>query len=163
MQRPKTTLTGVLAGLALAGSLLVTAAPANAAGHDAPAASSSSTAKHRHGGICSRVSRVDHRLERAIKRIDGDEQTRGSIARLEKRVEKARAKKHDEIATFLQDRLNTRKERRPDLVRQRADLKDVATWCAKNKDQGSKSKDKGSEKKDQGSEKRDQGSEKSGS
>lgn len=142
MQRPKTALTGALAGLALAGSLLTTAAPANAAGNDAPAASSSSSADRNHhgGGLCSRVSRVDQRLARAIKRIDGDERTRGSLARLEKRVKNARAKKHDEIATFLQDRLTTRKARRPALVRQRAELKDVAAWCAQQKDRGQEKK-----------------------
>ncbi|GFE15019.1 hypothetical protein Sgleb_30660 [Streptomyces glebosus] len=141
MQRPKATLTGALAGLALAGSLLTTAAPANAAGNDAPAASSSSSAdRNHHGGLCSRVSKVDQRLARAIKRIDGDEQTRGSLARLEKRLKNARAKKHDEIATFLQDRLATRKARRPALVRQRAELKDVAAWCTKQKDHGQEKK-----------------------
>jgi len=136
MQRPKTTLTGVLAGLALAGSLLVTAAPANAAGNDAPAASASSAGKHGHhgGGICSRVTKVDHRIQRAIERLDGGEQTRGSLARLEKRVENARAHKRDAVVTFLQDRLTTRKAMRPTLVRQRAELKDVATWCATKKD-----------------------------
>ncbi|MEU5211945.1 hypothetical protein [Streptomyces sp. NPDC020742] len=142
MQRPKTAVAGVLAGLALAGSVLTTAAPANAAASDGtspkPSASAPAAAGHgkghRHKGLCARVPRLEKRIDRALTRINGSEQTRGSIARLERRVEKARAKHRDEVATFLQDRLNHRKEMKPFLTRERTDLKAVATWCAKKKD-----------------------------
>ncbi|TJZ42224.1 hypothetical protein FCH28_34980 [Streptomyces piniterrae] len=146
MQRPKTAVATALAGLALAGSLLSAAAPANAAeSGGGPAASpSKQTSDHqRHAqgkgegkgkgkgkGICARVPRLEKRIDRALARLNGGVHTRGSIARMEQRVKNARAKDHDEVATFLQDRLTRRKQLKPGLTRQRGDLKAVAEWCS---------------------------------
>ncbi|MCF3147491.1 hypothetical protein [Streptomyces platensis] len=139
MQRPKTAVAGVLAGLALAGSLLATAGPANAAGTDSPASAPAATApKTGHKGhgksLCERVPHIEKRLNKALDRLNGDARTRGSIARMEARVKKAHAKGHEEVATFLQDRLTHRKELKPDLTRKLRDLKAVATWCEKKDD-----------------------------
>ncbi|MEU9124325.1 hypothetical protein AB0C96_31465 [Streptomyces sp. NPDC048506] len=150
MQRPKTArVAGVLAGVALAGSLLSAAAPANAADSDGSSTASSATAAHGPAdgkdkdkgsgkgngkGLCARVPELEKRINRALDRLNGDAHTRGSIARMEQRVKNARAKHHEEVATFLQDRLTHRKEMRPFLTRELTDLKAVATWCAKRDD-----------------------------
>ncbi|MFD9209645.1 hypothetical protein ACFVZM_25655 [Streptomyces sioyaensis] len=139
MQRPKTAVAGVLAGLALAGSLLATAGPASAADSDSPASAPTATAPktgHKGNGksLCERVPNVEKRINKALNRLNGDATTRGSIARMAVRVHKAHSKGHEEVATFLQDRLTHRKELKPNLTRQLRDLKAVATWCEKKDD-----------------------------
>ncbi|GAB7035688.1 hypothetical protein AB0G35_15740 [Streptomyces sp. NPDC021749] len=137
MQRPKfarrrTALAGGLSALALTGYLLSGAVSANAADSDSPSSSEpSATAPHHGKGICHRVPKMERHLDKALDRLNGDAHTRGSIARLEQRVKNARAKHHDEVATFLQDRLTHRKDLKPTLTRERTDLKAVAAWCAK--------------------------------
>ncbi|WP_107095101.1 hypothetical protein [Streptomyces chattanoogensis] len=136
MQRPKTTVATALAGLALTGSLLSAAAPANAAeSASGPAASHAKVhpdrQRHTEGkGICTRVPRLEKRIDRALARLNGGVHTRGSIARMAQRVKNARAKNHDAVATFLQDRLTRRKQLKPTLTRERVDLKAVAAWCS---------------------------------
>ncbi|MFE1177038.1 hypothetical protein [Streptomyces sp. NPDC058773] len=139
MQRPKTAVAGVLAGLTLAGSLLATAGPANATNADGPASAPTATTPktgHQSKGksLCERVPRIEKRINKALDRLNGDAHTRGSIARMAARVTKAQSKGHKEVATFLQDRLTHRKELKPNLTRQLHDLKAVATWCEKTKD-----------------------------
>ncbi|MEU6328873.1 hypothetical protein ABZ851_16610 [Streptomyces sp. NPDC047049] len=139
MQRPKTAVAGLLTGLTLVGSLLATAGPANAANAgspaSAPAATSPKTGHKGHGkSLCERVPHIEKRINKALDRLNGDASTRGSIARMEARVKKAHSKGHDEVATFLQDRLTHRKELKPNLTRKLRDLKAVATWCEKKKD-----------------------------
>ncbi|MFG2286338.1 hypothetical protein ACGFOU_09795 [Streptomyces sp. NPDC048595] len=140
MQRPKSAVAGVLAAFVLTGSLLATAGPASAADDSpAPAATTSHSdgkgkGKGKGKGLCSRVPRIEKRINKALGRLNGDAHTRGSIARMEERVKKAHAKNHDAVATFLQDRLTHRKELRPTLTRELRDLKAVSTWCAKKDD-----------------------------
>ncbi|MFD8542389.1 hypothetical protein [Streptomyces sp. NPDC059649] len=139
LARPKTALAATLSTLALTGCLLSATASANAADSGSPSSSEASvTAPHNddkgtgHGkGICHRVPKLEQRIDKALDRLNGDAHTRGSIARLEQRVKNARAKHHDAVATFLQDRLTHRKELKPYLTRERTDLKAVAAWCAK--------------------------------
>lgn len=138
MQRPKSAVAGVLAGLALAGSLLATAGSANAA-DDSAASAPAATAQHtgdkgKGKGLCARVPRLEERINKALDRLNGDVHTRGSIARMEARVKKAHAKNHEAVATFLQDRLTHRKELKPTLTRELRDLKAVSAWCAKKDD-----------------------------
>ncbi|MFE0192379.1 hypothetical protein [Streptomyces sp. NPDC058989] len=146
MQRPKSAVAGVLAAFALAGSLLAAAGPANAADDGpAPAATASQpdgkdkgkakgNSKNKGKGMCARVPRLEERITKALDRLNGDADTRGSIARMEVRVKRAHARNHDEVATFLQDRLTHRKELKPTLTRELRDLKAVAAWCAKKDD-----------------------------
>lgn len=142
MQRPKSAVAGILAGLALAGSLLATAGSAHAADDNpasAPTSKATATAPtqhtgHKGKGLCSRVPQLEKRINKALDRLNGDAKTRGSIARMEARVNKAHAKHHDAVATFLQDRLTHRKELKPDLTRKLRDLKAVSAWCAKKDD-----------------------------
>lgn len=82
--------------------------------------------------LCKRVPKIDHRIERALKRLNAGAGRRGSVARLEKRVDNAKSAGHDEIATFLQDRLTFRKSLVTTLKQRRTDLAGVKTWCENN-------------------------------
>jgi hypothetical protein len=79
--------------------------------------------------LCKRVPKIDRRIDRALKRLDAGADKRGSIARLQRRVDNAKAAGHDEIATFLQDRLTFRKSLVTTLDQRQKDLADVRTWC----------------------------------
>ncbi|MFJ9821504.1 hypothetical protein ACIRU3_40905 [Streptomyces sp. NPDC101151] len=120
----------LLAGLATAALL--------AGGTGAAAADSSPAAGPAGDGakaLCKRVPKIDRRIDRALKRLDAGAGTRGSVARLERRVDNAKKAGHTEIATFLQDRLKTRKAMVPTLKQRQEDLAEVRTWC-KNNDGG---------------------------
>lgn len=82
--------------------------------------------------LCKRVPRIDRRIDRALKRLDAGADTRGSVARLERRAANAENAGHTEIATFLQDRLKTRKALVPTLKQRQKDLDQVRTWCRDN-------------------------------
>ncbi|MFJ3307481.1 hypothetical protein ACIPSA_31180 [Streptomyces sp. NPDC086549] len=82
--------------------------------------------------LCKRVPRIDRRIDRALKRLEAGAGTRGSVARLERRVDNAKKAGHTEIATFLQDRLTTRKALVPMLEQRQKDLAEVRTWCQDN-------------------------------
>lgn len=119
----------LLAGLATAALL--------AAGTGAAAADSSPAPAPTGDGakaLCKRVPKIDRRIERALKRLDAGVGTRGSVARLERRVGNAKKAGHTEIATFLEDRLKTRKALVPMLKQRQKDLADVRTWCQDNND-----------------------------
>ncbi|MEU8826008.1 hypothetical protein [Streptomyces sp. NPDC048636] len=79
--------------------------------------------------LCKRAPKMDKRLERALKRLRGPETRRGSIARISKRIDKAKQAGHTEIATFLNDRLKFRKALVPTLEKRQKDLAKVKTWC----------------------------------
>lgn len=82
--------------------------------------------------LCKRLPKIDNRIDRALKRLNAGVDTRGSIARLQKRVDNAKAAGHDEIATYLQDRLTFRKSLVPTLQQRQKDLSGVKTWCESN-------------------------------
>ncbi|MFS4094298.1 hypothetical protein [Streptomyces sp. AF1A] len=82
--------------------------------------------------LCKRVPRIDRRIERALKRLDAGAGTRGSIARLQQRVDNAKKAGHTQIATYLQDRLDFRKSLVTTLQKRQTDLNDVKTWCRDN-------------------------------
>ncbi|MFI1162894.1 hypothetical protein ACH4UM_04590 [Streptomyces sp. NPDC020801] len=116
-------------------SLAVTAVLAGTTGV-AAADSSPSPAPARTGdgaqALCKRVPKIDRRIDRALKRLDAGAGTRGSVARLQKRVDNAKKAGHTEIATYLQDRLNFRKSLRNNLEQRQKDLAAVKTWCQAN-------------------------------
>ncbi|MFG2604682.1 hypothetical protein ACGFT2_14185 [Streptomyces sp. NPDC048514] len=115
----------LLAGLAATAVLAGTAGTAAADAGTPPAAPAGDGAK----ALCKRVPKVDRRIERALKRLDAGAGTRGSVARLQKRVDNARKAGHTEIATYLQNRLTSRKSLRTDLQQRQKDLTAVRTWC----------------------------------
>lgn len=68
-----------------------------------------------------------------MTRLNGDATVSGSIARLEQRVNNAKAEGHTEIYTYLNDRLTARKNLLPTLQKRQTDLKAVSTWCSAQK------------------------------
>ncbi|WP_432170842.1 hypothetical protein [Streptomyces sp. 1222.5] len=114
----------LLAGLAVT-AVLGTAGTASAAGGTHAAGPAGDGAK----ALCKRAPKVDRRIERALRRLDAGAGTRGSVARLEKRVDNAKKAGHTEIATFLQNRLTFRKSLGTTLRQRQKDLAAVRTWC----------------------------------
>lgn len=82
--------------------------------------------------LCKRAPKIDHRIDRALNRLNAGADKRGSIARLQQRVDKAKAAGHTEIATYLQDRLTFRKSLVTTLQQRQKDLVAVQTWCKDN-------------------------------
>ncbi|MEU8780244.1 hypothetical protein [Streptomyces sp. NPDC048637] len=123
------TRTIALSSVAACTALLGIAGTAAADGAPAPSA----TAKHGTGdgaqALCKRVPKIDKRLDKALRRLQGKAGVRGSVARLEKRAEKAKAVGHTEIATFLNHKLTHRRSLVPTLQQRQKDLAKVATWC----------------------------------
>ncbi|RAG82870.1 hypothetical protein DN069_25235 [Streptacidiphilus pinicola] len=126
-------------GVAVAGALLAggPAFAASGATGATGASSAASPAAHAPKGdgahaLCLRVPKLERRIDRALKRLDGGVGVRGSIARLEARVDDAKKANHTAIATYLQDRLNTRKALVGTLQQRQSDLKGVQTWCGAN-------------------------------
>jgi hypothetical protein len=118
----------LLAGLAVTAVLAGTAGTASAAG-GTPTAKPAGDGAH---ALCKRVPKIDRRIERALKRLDAGAGTRGSVARLQKRVDNAKKAGHTAIAGYLQDRLDFRTSLRTDLEQRQKDLATVKTWCAAN-------------------------------
>ncbi|MDF3297835.1 hypothetical protein [Streptomyces tropicalis] len=115
----------LLAGLA------VTAVLAGAGGAAAADGGTSAPGPKGDGAaaLCKRVPKLDRRIHRALKRLDGGAGTRGSVARLQQRVDHAKKAGHNEVATFLQDRLDFRKSLVGTLEKRQKDLTAVRTWC----------------------------------
>ncbi|OIK25495.1 hypothetical protein [Streptomyces malaysiense] len=123
-RRTRTLLAGLAATAVLAGS----ATAAAAADGTSSAGPSGDGAK----ALCKRLPKVDRHVERALKRLDAKAGTRGSVARLEKRVDNAKKAGHTEIATYLQNRLTSRESLRTTLQQRQKDVAAVKTWCQKN-------------------------------
>ncbi|MEV7322789.1 hypothetical protein [Streptomyces sp. NPDC093970] len=117
----------LLVGLATAALLATGAGAATADGTPAPAGDGAQA-------LCKRAPKIDRRIDRALERLNAGADRRGSIARLQQRVDNAKAAGHTEVATFLQDRLTYRKSLVPTLRKRQGDLADVRTWCRDNKD-----------------------------
>jgi hypothetical protein len=129
----------VLAGLAVAAVLGGTTAAfaADGTSSSAPAHPRAAAAAPTGDGaraLCRRAPKMDRRLDRALKRLDAGAGRRGSLDRLQQRVDNARKAGHDEIATFLQDRLDFRKSLVPTLEKRQKDLAAVRQWCQNNDD-----------------------------
>ncbi|MEU6539463.1 hypothetical protein [Streptomyces sp. NPDC047000] len=117
------------AGSASAAGTTPSAAPATAPAATAPAAAPTGDGAE---ALCKRVPKIDRRIDRALARLGGDSATRGSVARLQLRVDNAEKAGHDEIATYLKHRLEFRKTL-PGMLKQRQkDLGEVRTWCRDN-------------------------------
>jgi len=98
------------------------------------------TAKHAPKGdgagkLCKRAPKMDKRIDRVQRRLEGDATKRGSIERLEKRIENAKKAGHGTIADFLNDRLDDRKAVGPRLEDREKGLAKVRAWCAKQKEE----------------------------
>lgn len=122
----------LLAGLATAALLVGGTGVAVAETSPTPAPSATAKAPKGDGAktLCKRVPKLDRRIDRALKRLEGGAGVKGSIARLEQRVDNAKKAGHEEIATYLQDRLTFRKSLVTTLQQRQKDLAAVKTWCA---------------------------------
>ncbi|MEU8970404.1 hypothetical protein AB0D11_14170 [Streptomyces monashensis] len=118
----------LLAGLAVTAVLAGTAGTAAAADSTPAPGPTGDGAK----ALCKRLPKLDRRIARALKRLDAGAGTRGSVARLEKRVDNAKKAGHTEIATYLQNRLDFRRSLVTNLEQRQKDLAAVSTWCQKN-------------------------------
>lgn len=120
-----------ISSVAACTALLGVVGTAAAADSSTPAPSAS--AKHGAGdgarALCKRAPKIDKRLTKALHRLQGNAGVRGSVARLEKRVAKAKAAGHNEVETFLSHKLTHRKSMIPTLQQRQKDLAKVASWC----------------------------------
>ncbi|MFF8785055.1 hypothetical protein [Streptomyces sp. NPDC015125] len=118
-----------LSSVAVATALLGVAGTAAADSTPAPSASAKTRTGDGAQALCKRAPKIEKRLHRALHRLQGKAGVRGSVARLEQRVEKAKAAGHTEIETFLNHKLAHRKSLVPTLQQRQKDLAKVATWC----------------------------------
>jgi hypothetical protein len=98
--------------------------------------------------LCKRAPKIDKRIDRLQQRLDGGVRTRGSLDRLEKRIDNAKKAGHGVIADFLNDRLDDRRELKVRLKDREEGLKKVRAWCATQND--GKSEKSGGESQDSG-------------
>jgi hypothetical protein len=120
------TLAAVLAATGSAAADSTTAPTTTAPTTTAPTAKSSAPAAAR---LCKRVPKVDARVDRDLARLNGPATKRGSVARLQKRVDTATSKGEAAVETYLKDRLTFRKSLIPTLTKRSTDLNAVRTWC----------------------------------
>ncbi|MFF9641693.1 hypothetical protein [Kitasatospora aureofaciens] len=122
--------------LALGGTLFAFAGPAQAATTNAtPVATVTPKTLPAPKGdgakdICKRLPKTEQRIQNALNRLNGPNTEVGSVARLEQRVDNAKAAGHTAVYSYLNDRLTYRKSLVPMLTQRQNDLKDVATWCS---------------------------------
>jgi hypothetical protein len=121
----------VVVGVAVAGTLLAGGPAFAASGGAASPAAHAPKGDGAHA-LCLRVPKLERRIERDLDRLAGGVTVRGSVARLEARVANAKKLNHTAIATYLQDRLNTREALVGTLKQRQADLKGVQAWCGAN-------------------------------
>ncbi|WP_405591833.1 hypothetical protein [Streptomyces sp. NBC_01190] len=126
------TRTAVTVAAAVAAALLTVGGTA-AADTATPQAAPSKTAKAPTGdgarALCKRLPKTEARIDRALRRLNGPATVRGSVARLQRRVDNAAAKGHTAVETYLKDKLTFRTSLVPTLNRRSADLATVRTWC----------------------------------
>lgn len=130
----RTTRTAAAVSAAAVAALLATAggAAADTGGTSTskpPAASAKAPTGDGARALCRRLPRIDARIDRALSRLNGPVTERGSIARLQKRVDNANAKGDTAVAKYLQDRLTFRKSLVSMLNQRSGDLDAVRSWC----------------------------------
>ncbi|OPF82106.1 hypothetical protein VT50_0208350 [Streptomyces antioxidans] len=143
MHRGKSVLVACAVTAAVLGPVGIAAADGGTTA-STPAASPSAQAKAPKGagdgsrGLCKRAEKIDRRLDRALRRLKGPAAVRGSVARLTKRIERAKKADHTEVQTFLSHKLTFRRSLVPTLEQRQKDLSKVQKWCtARGEDSGS--------------------------
>ncbi|MBM9507563.1 hypothetical protein [Actinacidiphila acididurans] len=135
MRTTRTTVAAAAAAVALLGAAGPavadsTTAPAPTATTSTPAPAAKAPTGDGARALCRRVPRIDARIDRALRRLGGPATVKGSVARLQKRVDNAAAKGDTAVETYLKDRLTFRKSLVPMLNQRSTDLDAVRTWCA---------------------------------
>lgn len=141
MYRGKSAIVACAATAALLGPVGVAAADGSAPASTPAATPSAKPAKGAGDGsrgLCKRAKKIDKRLDRALKRLKGPATAKGSVARLEKRVERAKKADHTEVETFLNHKLTSRRSLVPTLEQRQKDLSKVQKWCASRGEESGK-------------------------
>ncbi|WP_225846654.1 hypothetical protein [Streptomyces sp. HPF1205] len=130
MPTTRTTAVAAAAAIALLGAA-GTAAADSTPGAGTPSATAQAKVPTGDGAkaLCKRVPRIDARIDRALRRLNGPATVKGSIARLQQRVDNAQAKGDTAVETYLKDRLTFRKSLVPMLNQRSTDLDAVRAWC----------------------------------
>jgi hypothetical protein len=79
---------------------------------------------------CERVPRAQERVEQVLARLRADASVPGSLAFLEARIERARAKDRTQLVTLLENRLAVRTAAVDVLEARQTQLADLAELCA---------------------------------
>jgi hypothetical protein len=126
----------ILVGAGLAGCLVVGSAGVAMAtdGSPSPSSPASPSAKptsdaQRATRLCGREPKVAARVEKRLTRLTGDASTRGSVAWLQARATKVRAR-DPQLAAIIDDRVKIRQSLIPTLKLRQDELGKVVTWCA---------------------------------
>ncbi|SDO70076.1 hypothetical protein [Actinacidiphila guanduensis] len=106
-----------------------TAAADTATATPAPATATASPKGDPALRLCKRVPGIDRRIDRALNRLHGPASERGSIARLQKRVDAAKKRGDSAVATYLGDKLAFRTSLVTTLQQRSTDLDAVRDWC----------------------------------
>lgn len=97
----------------------------------APAvADPSADTKERAEKVCGRLPQLEARADKVLARLQGDENTKGSVAYTKKRAERARANGNTELATALDSRAKARQDLITVLQKKREGLPKAKQWCA---------------------------------
>lgn len=79
---------------------------------------------------CARIPNAQTRIDKAIERINGDADTRGSLLWLDAKIEKATKAGRTDLATALTNRKAVRSATLGVLELRKANLVDLANLCA---------------------------------
>lgn len=110
-----------VAGLALAGTLVLPTAAGATDGHEpGPRAER----------VCDRAPLAEGRLNRALQRIDGDADTRGSLEWLSAKRDEAEAEDRTHLVTILDNRITSRTAAREFVVARQTEVAAIAELCA---------------------------------
>jgi hypothetical protein len=96
------------------------------------AASSGDDIGPRLNAACLRIPNLQIRTDRALTRLQADASTKGSLAWLQARIDKATAENHPQLVTVLTNRLAVRTARVAVLEQQQQTLADLAAICAEH-------------------------------
>lgn len=110
--------------------MALTAVPAFAQESDTSTTDDQAQLEERLDQACARVPDLTTRVENVIDRINGDADTVGSLLWIGERIDAARDNGRDDLADFLENRQEIRRER-VDLLELRLDaLAEAAQMCA---------------------------------
>lgn len=78
---------------------------------------------------CRRVPKLQLRTDRAIDRLNGDADVRGSLQWLQSALDRAETQNRDQLATVLENRLAVRRAKLAVLLEKQTALIDLAGIC----------------------------------
>lgn len=125
MRARKTVVIGVTVAALLGAAGTAVAENAGASPSHKPAATAG---KHGTNKLCKRAPKMEKRIEKKLRRLEGS--GKGSIAKLERRADAAKAAGESAVAKYLDDQLAFRKSLVPTLQQREKDLAGVRSACA---------------------------------